>query len=199
MLRLQKKYTVIMRKYARALNRQREVSDGESGKALALPFGVLMGNTTSGKMLKEVVADARAVLKATGKNTFEQVKARRQDVQRQLDEVSKHKEDLLQRRAAGVRAIVKEYAAKREMMLEHFASDKTQQPPAFGAGSAPLTDTASSAKDSQKKKVFRATESSSSTHRLLPSPEEVFRKAKGFDESRGSKISSTDPSKVGPH
>ena len=141
----------------------------------------IMGNTTSGKMIKEIVVDAKAILQAGNKGSFEQVVARREDIQRQLLEVSKHKEELLKRRAAGVREIVKEYETKRAEMLDNFASQQ-QQPSPFGTPSTP-TDTTPSASSS--------TGNSSGGPIVLPSPDEVLARMRAPPKGTGDGSSSS--------
>jgi len=149
-----------------------------------------MGNTTSGKMVKEIVCDAKAILQARNNVSLEQIVARREDVQRQLLEVSKHKEELLKRRAAGVRAIVKEYEAKRADMLNNFASrqlqhQQQQQPSPFDT---PSDSTAPTAGCNESGPI------------ILPSPDEVFmrirslqkRASDGGSSSSSSSSSSSD-------
>lgn len=136
-----------------------------------------MGNTTSGKMIKEIVVDAKAILQAGNKGSFEQVVARREDVQRQLLEVSKHKEELLKRRAAGVRAIVKEYEAKREVMLNNLQQSSSP----FGTP-IPTSTTPG------------ASSSSSSGPIVLPSPDEVLARMRAPSKGASDGSSSSSPS-----
>ena len=151
---------------------------------------IAMGNTTSGKMVKEIVCDAKAILQARNKGSIEQIVTRQEDIQRQLLEVSKHKEQLLKRRAAGVRSIVKEYEAKRADMLNNFASrqqqhQQHQQPSPFDTPSDGTAPTAGSNKSGPI---------------LLPSPDEVLKRVRSLSEraSDGGSSSSSSSSSSSP-
>jgi len=77
----------------------------------------------------------RALLQGLNKNTHEQLVARRKEMEAELRAVVKHKEELLERRAAAVKAIVRDHEARRQRVVDQL-QNAPPQPSASSAASA---------------------------------------------------------------
>lgn len=109
------------------------------------------------KLLQEVVWDSRALLQGTSKDTLKQLVNRRKEMESELQQVVKHKEELLARRAAAVQSIVKDYEARRQRVVEQLQSSASQSPSATTAAGA----------------VVRRAGSDGASSPALPSPESL--------------------------
>ncbi len=99
-------------------------------------------------------------------------------MEKQLLEVTKHKEELLKRRAAGVKAIVANYEAKRSQMLEDFAN--RQVPSSMGNMAAGSGGDGLDGQDTGKGAATR-----------LPSPEEILQRMRNESSREASSSSSS--------
>lgn len=141
--------------------------------AQALTDAVAAMGAHNTKLLQEVVRDSRTLLQGTSKDTLKQLVNRRKEMESELQQVVKHKEELLARRAAAVQCIVKDYEARRQRVLEQLQNSASQSPSATTAAGA----------------AVRRAGSDGASSPALPSPESLAGRVEELrrEEAEGAK------------